>query len=86
MASSFYNQITPSTSLNFNPPSIKKTNSYDVDFSRKRLKHGYSEQLEELTIIFDSNSSINNFKIDFKLSSGNVPDKLVGKLNVLFEE
>ena len=86
IASSFYNEITPNTSLNFNSPSIKKTNSYDVDFSRKRLKHGYSEQLEELTIIFDSNSSIANFQIDFELSSGNVPDKLVGKLNVLFEK
>jgi rRNA-processing protein FCF1 len=86
MASSLYNQITPNTSLNFNSPSIKKTNSYDVDFSRKRLKHGYSEQLEELTIIFDSKSSINNFQIDFELSSGNVPDKLVGKLNVQFEK
>lgn len=86
ITSSFYNQITPNTSLNFNSPSIKKTNSYDVDFSRKRLKHGYSEQLEELTIIFDSNSNINNFQIDFELSSGNVPDKIVGKLNVQFEK
>jgi rRNA-processing protein FCF1 len=86
IASSFYNDITPNTSLNFNSPSIKKTNSYDVDFNRKRLKHGYSEELEELTIIFDSNSSINNFQIDFELSSGNMPDKLVGKLNVQFEK
>lgn len=81
-----YNQITPKTSFNFNSPSIKKTNSYDVDFSRKNLKHGYSEQLEELTIIFDSKSSINNFQVDFELSAGNMPDKLVGKLNVLFEK
>lgn len=86
MVSSFHNQITPNTSLNFNSPSIKKTNSYDVDFSRKNLKHGYSEQLEELTIIFDSNSSINNFPIDYELSSANMPEKLIGKLNVLFEK
>lgn len=86
ITSYFYNQITPNTSLNFNSPSIKKTNSYDVDFSRKKLKHGYSEQMEQLTIIFDSNSSINNFQIDFELSSGNVPDKLVGKLNVRFKK
>ncbi len=82
----FHNPITPNTSLNFNSPSIKKTNSYDVDFSRNNLKHGYSEQLEELTIIFDSESSIKNFQIDFELSAANMPDKLVGKLNVLFEE
>lgn len=72
--------------MNLNSPSIKKTNSYDVDFSRKNLKHGYSEQLEELTIIFDSNSSINNFQIDYELSSANMPEKLIGKLNVLFEK
>ncbi|MBG6129955.1 rRNA-processing protein FCF1 [Aquimarina sp. EL_43] len=86
MSTSFHNQITPITSLNLNSPSIKKTNSYDVDFSRKNLKHGYSEQLEELTIIFDSNSSINNFQIDYELSSANMPEKLIGKLNVLFEK
>ncbi|WP_167343156.1 PIN domain-containing protein [Nonlabens sp. SY33080] len=81
-----YNQITPNTTINFNSPSIKKTNSYDVDFSRKNLKHGYSEHLEELTIIYDSESSINNFQIDFELSAGNMPEKLIGKLNVLFEK
>tara|TARA_R110002033_G_scaffold60044_2_gene109914 strand:+ start:7236 stop:8498 length:1263 start_codon:yes stop_codon:yes gene_type:complete len=86
MVSSFHNQITPNTSLSFNSPSIKKTNSYDVDFSRKKLKHGYSERLEELTIIFDSNSNINNFQIDYELSSANMPEKLIGKLNVLFEK
>lgn len=83
---SFPHQFTPNTSLNFNSPSIKKTNSYDVDFNRKNLKHGYSEQLEELTIIFDSVSSIKNFQIDFELSTANMPDKLVGKLNLLFEK
>lgn len=86
IAPSIYNPIITEPSLNFNSPSIKKTNSYDVDFSRKKIKHGYSEQLEELTIIFDSESSINNFKIDFELSAGNMPVKLVGKLNVLFEK
>lgn len=81
-----YNQITPKTSFKHRSPSIKKTNSYDVDFSRKNLKHGYSEQLEELTIIFDSKSNINNFQVDFELSAANIPEKLVGKLNVLFEK
>jgi len=80
-----YNQITPEKSFNINSPSIKKSNSYDVDYSRKTLKHGYSEKLEELTIIFDSKSSINNFQVDFELSAGNMPEKVVGKLNVLFE-
>ncbi|MEY8868219.1 PIN domain-containing protein [Meridianimaribacter flavus] len=86
MIKSSYSDMTAKTKLNLNPPSIKKTNSYDVDYSRKNLKHGYIEKLEELTIIFNSNSDINNFQIEFELSSGNIPDILTGKLNVMFEK
>jgi len=71
---------------NLNSPSIKKTNSYNVDFHRDNLKHGYSEKLEKLLITFNNESNLNSFKIDYKLSSANIPDIVVGKLNVIFEK
>jgi hypothetical protein len=69
---------------NFNSPTIKKTNSYDVDFHRNNLKHGYSENLESLSIVFKSRADIENFKIDYEISAGNMPNKLNGQLNVIF--
>ncbi len=72
------------TNLNFNRPVIKKTNSYNVDFNRKQIKHGYSEKLENLSIVFNSYEDIKNFKIDYIISAGNMPEKIEGKLNVIF--
>jgi len=70
--------------INYNDPTIKKTNSYDVDFHRNNLKHGYSENLESLSIVFKSRTDIENFKIDYEISAGNMPNKLKGQLNVIF--
>jgi len=77
-------QINLGTNLNFNKPTIKKTNSYIVDFDREHLKHGYSEELESLSVVFESYEEIQNFQIDYVLSAGNMPEKLKGKLNVIF--
>lgn len=81
-----YTKIGQDVNLNLNSPSIKKTNSYDVDFHRANLKHGYVENLEKLLIIFDNKQSINNFKIDYQLSSADIPEKIIGKLNLIFEK
>lgn len=78
--------INIGNSFNLNRPSIKKTNSYDVDFSRKQLKHGYSEDLEELSIIFESYEDIQNFKLEYEISAGNLPEMIKGKLNMIFNK
>jgi len=74
------------TNLNYNRPNIKKTNSYNVDFYRKQLKHGYSEKLENLSINFKSYTDIKNFKLDYIISAGNMPVKIEGKLNIIFDK
>lgn len=77
-------QFNLGTNLNFNKPTIKKTNSYIVDINREHLKHGYSEVLESLSVVFETYEEIQNFKIDYVLSAGNMPEKIEGKLNVVF--
>lgn len=72
--------------INFNSPTIKKTNSYNVDYYRKNLKHGYVEELESLSIVFDSFTMIKNFAIEYEISAGNMPVKLNGQLNVIFNK
>jgi len=83
---SYMPNINIGNNLNFNRPSIKKTNSYNVDFNRKQLKHGYSEDLEELSIIFESYAIIQNFKFEYEISARNLPEKIKGKLNVIFNK
>jgi hypothetical protein len=85
-SSSILPNMNIGNNLNFNKPIIKKTNSYDVDYYRKQLKHGYTENLEGLSIIFVSFADIKNFKLDYKISAGNVPDIISGSLNVIFDK
>jgi len=84
--SPMYNSIGSDSNFNLNSPTIKKTNSYDVDFYRKNLKHGYKDELEELSLIFADFNNINNFKIKYQLSAANIPDKIIGELNIVFEK
>jgi rRNA-processing protein FCF1 len=73
-------------SLHQNKPIIKKTNSYDVRFTRKYVKHLIVYPLEELLIIYQNHSDIKNFSIDYSIIAGNVPEPVDGKLNIIFEK
>jgi rRNA-processing protein FCF1 len=66
-------------------PSIRKTNSYDVDFSRKGLKHNYQNRLNTLVVIFKNRQDIKNFSVDYIVSAANIPIPYKGKLNIIFE-
>lgn len=72
--------------LNINKPSIKKTNSYDVDFYRKHLKHHYKNQLDELVAIYRNFNDMINFSIDYEISVANMPESIVGKLSIIYEK
>ena len=77
------------SSSNFTPeklnkPSIKKTNSYDVDYSRKYLKHNYTSSLEKLIVLYDSFEDMKNFEIDFIITSANMTSPRTGSLKVIF--
>ena len=67
-----------------NKPTIRKTNSYNVDFKREGLKHRYQKKLDTLLLIFSSRAEIKNFKIDYIVSAGNLPTSKKGKLNIIF--
>jgi hypothetical protein len=67
-------------------PNIKKTNSYDIHYKRKVLKHGYQSSLESLSIIFNSWEEVKNFTVDYKITADNLPIHKIGKINFIFEE
>lgn len=84
--SSVYPTLNVANNLKFNRPTIKKTNSFDVDFYRKNLKHGYDEKLESLSIIFENHAEIKNFQVGYEISASNIPEKIKGNLNVIFRK
>jgi len=81
-----YHMNEPKVDINLNKPRIKKTNSYDVDYSIKNLKHGYSHSLKSLSIIYKNQEEIKNFQIDYILSAANIPEAIRGNLNIKFRK
>jgi predicted nucleic acid-binding protein len=74
------NSIDPSR------PVIKRTNSYDVTFDLKNLKHGMRFNVQPLYVKYVDISDASGFAIEFKLHIGNVPKPVTGALNVKIED
>lgn len=73
-------------SMKFNQPTIKKTNSYNVTYHFKSLKHNQIFELETLYAKFDDIKMAKGFQIDYKLIISNIATPIVGLLNVNFED
>ena len=78
------NSFDPAPIPSFNRPTIEKTNSYNVNFRRNGLKHGYSQTLDSLSIVFNHENDIKNFQIEYELSAANMPEMEKGELYVKF--
>ena len=71
--------------LNSSHPTIKKSNSYDVSYHVRELKHNQTFELEPLYARFIDIYEAKGFSIDYNLKISNVPTIIPGILNVKFE-
>lgn len=71
---------------NVSSPHIEETNSYDVHWHVKRVKHQQPIILDPLRATFESFDDVRSFGIEYRLIAANVPDPIEGKLNVVVEE
>jgi rRNA-processing protein FCF1 len=71
---------------NVSHPTIRKTNSYDVEVNVGRLKHGYEEALDSLYVVFPSYESASGFSVTYGLYAANAPEKQEGKLFIILEK
>lgn len=78
--------LRPSPEPNVSTPRIKRTNSYDVSYEVRYVKHGIRILLSELFIIFDSIESAHSFQIPYEILAANVPQKVAGELHVVVKE
>jgi hypothetical protein len=71
--------------LSNDPPryslSIKKTNSYEVNYWAQDLKHRNYLEFERLYLIFEEiNEPHTAFEVQYSITAANVPDELTGRL------
>jgi rRNA-processing protein FCF1 len=78
--------LPPTTGpANVSSPSIRRTNSYDVEVKIKVLRHGFAEALAPLYLIFESRESIRSFTIEYRIYAANLPDPSVGQLHFIVD-
>lgn len=80
-----YPSFPSNSRIEINKPTIRKTNSYVVDFQINYLKHHYKAKLDTLVMIYESFENQQNFKIEYILSAANMPDIIRGNLNLIYE-
>ena len=68
---------------NVSSPNIEETNSYDVDFSVRKLKHNMRESCGPFYVVFDSVEDASSFSIDYRINTADLPDDTEGKLHVV---
>lgn len=71
---------------NVSSTTIKKSNSYDVGFNVKKLKHGDHEESDTLFLTFENYESASPFTIDYEIRADNLPDPVKGQLHVIVEK
>lgn len=77
-------QGAPSINFSKSGPTIKKTNSYDVNFYVQSLKHHHHELLYLLYANFEDISLAKGFTSDYRLTAANIQQPVVGQLHVKF--
>lgn len=75
----------PSEPPNVSRPNIRRSKSYEVDFTLGRLKHNQPICLDQLFIVFDSFESAGSFGIEYGINAGNVPHEVKGTLHIIVE-
>lgn len=78
--------VIPTSQVNLNEPTIRQTNSYEVEFNFDSIKHGQRELLTPLIVVFPSADQIINFTIDYKIYARNIPFTTNGCLHVKIDK
>lgn len=71
---------------NVSSPNIEETNSYDVDFGVRKLKHNMRASCGPFYVIFDSVEDASSFSIGYRINTADLPDDTEGELHVSVQE
>jgi hypothetical protein len=83
---SFTDHLGTTPTISFDKPTIKQTNSFEVTYHCKFLKHGMKRIFDPIYLEYRKETDIANFNIEYRLNIANFPEPVVGKLNVIFKK
>jgi hypothetical protein len=66
-------------------PKIKETGSYHVEYPLEKVKHGHSEELGGILVIFPDFASIKSFGVAYRLTAAELPTAHEGRLDFVVE-
>ena len=66
--------------------SIKRTESYDVEYHIQKIKHGDRVVLPKMILTFDSYESACSFNCQYTIRPANLPEAIVGELHFVIEK
>jgi hypothetical protein len=78
--------LAPREPRNTSYPSVRRTNSFEVHYKVRQLKHHMTEGLDPLYLVFETFEDASPFSIDFRIVAGNVPKPVTGKLHVVVKK
>ena len=68
--------------INFDAPTVIKTNSYEVVYHTTKLKHDLGHTFDPIYLSYEEFEKMENFNVDYKLRIANVPSPVTGQLHV----
>jgi hypothetical protein len=81
----FLNLIEPEILGNVSRPTIRRTNSFEIQFHVGELKHTLQAEFDTLFVLFYSWDSAKSFTIPYRLLAANVPEPVTDELHVIVE-
>ncbi|HVB59195.1 MAG TPA: PIN domain-containing protein [Candidatus Acidoferrales bacterium] len=70
---------------NVSGPKIHETNSFDVAYHVRELKHTRQVEFDPLFVLFDSWDTAKSFSLGYEILAGNVPQPLTDRLHVVID-
>jgi hypothetical protein len=70
---------------NISSPTIRKTNSFEIRFHVRELKHNLQAEFDPLYILFNTWDTAKSFAFDYRLLAGNVPSPVEADLHVIVD-
>ena len=74
-----------SINRNVSSPTIRRTNSIEVHFHVRELKHNVQQEFDPLFLLFDSWDTAKSFTVEYRLLAANVPLPVTGNLHVIVD-
>lgn len=83
--SSIVGAVGPRDPRNVSGPRIKETESYDIEFSVRKLKHAFCTDLGGVDMWFNDETAVSSMSLSYWIHAANMPEAEEGTLHIVFD-